>query len=177
MAESAAHLVDHVLPDVPVRQWVVTFPWHLRYLFARNPALLRAVRRSVLRLLLAATRKRSGFAPRRSANTGAICAVQRFGSALNLNVHFHALLLDGAYTSSAAGPPTFHRAPPPTNNEVEHLLLRIRTRVLHILRSTGYLEPATSDAPPTQLELITAAAIQGRSALGAEQEALSLIHI
>jgi hypothetical protein len=30
MAERAAHLVDHVLPDAPVRQWVLTFQYHLR---------------------------------------------------------------------------------------------------------------------------------------------------
>ena len=27
MAESAAHLVDHVFPRVPIRQWVISFPW------------------------------------------------------------------------------------------------------------------------------------------------------
>ena len=34
MVESAAHLVDHVFPEVPVRQWVFTFPFPLRFLFA-----------------------------------------------------------------------------------------------------------------------------------------------
>ncbi len=34
MAERAAHLVDHVLPDVPIRQWVLSVPHHLRYLLA-----------------------------------------------------------------------------------------------------------------------------------------------
>ena len=32
MVETAAHLVDHVFPRVPVRQWVVSFPKRLRYL-------------------------------------------------------------------------------------------------------------------------------------------------
>ena len=45
MAESAAHLVDHVFPRVPVRQWVISFPWPLRFLVARRPSLCRAVRR------------------------------------------------------------------------------------------------------------------------------------
>ena len=34
MAECAAHLVDHVFPDVPVRQWVLSLPHRLRYQFA-----------------------------------------------------------------------------------------------------------------------------------------------
>jgi len=35
MVESAAHLVDHVFPEAPVRQWVLTFPFPLRLLFAK----------------------------------------------------------------------------------------------------------------------------------------------
>jgi hypothetical protein len=27
MVETAARLVDHVLPRVPMRQWLVPFPW------------------------------------------------------------------------------------------------------------------------------------------------------
>ncbi len=30
MANGAAHLVDRVLPDVPVRQWVLSLPWDVR---------------------------------------------------------------------------------------------------------------------------------------------------
>ena len=30
MAERAAHLIDHVFPDVPVRQWVLSLPYALR---------------------------------------------------------------------------------------------------------------------------------------------------
>jgi hypothetical protein len=31
MADTAAHLVDPVLPPVPVRQWVLSLPFELRY--------------------------------------------------------------------------------------------------------------------------------------------------
>ncbi len=48
--KTAAHLVEHVLPQVPVRQWVVTFPKRLRFFLHRDPVLLGRVRRSVLRL-------------------------------------------------------------------------------------------------------------------------------
>jgi hypothetical protein len=40
MIETAAHLVDNVIPAVPVRQWVLSFPWPLRMLFARRPEVL-----------------------------------------------------------------------------------------------------------------------------------------
>ena len=39
MAESAAHLVDHAFPDVPACQWVISFPWRMRYLFALDSRL------------------------------------------------------------------------------------------------------------------------------------------
>jgi hypothetical protein len=37
MNETAALLVDHVLPHAPVRQWVITFPIELRYRLAYDP--------------------------------------------------------------------------------------------------------------------------------------------
>ena len=40
MAETAAYLVDNILPRVPVRQWVLSFPIPLRGLFAVHPELL-----------------------------------------------------------------------------------------------------------------------------------------
>lgn len=43
MTERAAHLVNEVLPGVPVRQWGLSFPHRLRYLLAWNHALCRAV--------------------------------------------------------------------------------------------------------------------------------------
>ena len=42
MAETAALLADEVFPDVPLRQWVISFPFSLRYLFAAHPQAFRA---------------------------------------------------------------------------------------------------------------------------------------
>jgi hypothetical protein len=43
MAETAAHLVDHVFPQVPVRQWVLSLPKRLRYFLYHEPALIGPV--------------------------------------------------------------------------------------------------------------------------------------
>lgn len=48
MNQTAANLVDLVLPDQPVRQWVVSLPWDLRLPVARDSALLTAVVRIVV---------------------------------------------------------------------------------------------------------------------------------
>jgi uncharacterized protein (DUF2267 family) len=45
MCATAAHLVDRVLPDVPVRQWVVTVPNEVRRVLALRPEALTAQNR------------------------------------------------------------------------------------------------------------------------------------
>jgi len=102
MAETAAHLVEHVFPQVPVRQWVVTFPRRLRHFLHRDPALLGQVRRSVLRAIESGLRRRCPRAPRDS-RFGAGSFVQRFGSALNAHTHLHCCLSDGVFSLDAAG--------------------------------------------------------------------------
>jgi hypothetical protein len=45
---------------------------------------------------------KAGFS-RRTAQTGAVTLVQRSGRALNFNVHFHMLFLDGVYVERRDG--------------------------------------------------------------------------
>jgi hypothetical protein len=59
MTERAAHLVDAVLPWVPVRQWVLTVRFRLRYQMAWNHGLSRAVLRVYTRVLLVTLRRRT----------------------------------------------------------------------------------------------------------------------
>ena len=51
MAESAALLVDDVLPHQPIRQWVLSFPFPLRFLLASYPELMSKVLGNVQRAL------------------------------------------------------------------------------------------------------------------------------
>jgi len=51
MAQTAAHLVDHVIPRVPLRQWVLSLPIPLRLLLASQPQLLTPVLQVVQRVL------------------------------------------------------------------------------------------------------------------------------
>jgi hypothetical protein len=66
MAERAAHLIDHVFPDVPVRQWVLSLPYRLRYLLAWDHDLCRAVVGVYVRAVLGFLRRRSGRRARRT---------------------------------------------------------------------------------------------------------------
>ena len=92
MAEAAALLVDEVFPEQPIRQWVLSFPYPLRFLFANKPEVMTHVLAIVYRVIATHLIKKAGFT-RKSAHTGAVTLIQRFGSALNLNLHFHMLFL------------------------------------------------------------------------------------
>ena len=97
MAQTAAHLADHVIPPVPVRQWVISVPKRLRGFLADRPQAIAAVTRIFLdeieRTLItasgvtAAADTPSASRPR----LGGISFLHRFGSALNHHVHLRAL--------------------------------------------------------------------------------------
>jgi hypothetical protein len=87
MTQTAAHLVDEILPDVPIRQWVLSLPIPLRVLLAAQPKLLTPVLEVVQRVIAAHLAKKSG-SKRNEVHPGAVTLIQRFGSAANLNIHF-----------------------------------------------------------------------------------------
>jgi Putative transposase len=91
MQGTATHLVDRVLPRVPMRQWVLSLPRWARFLLARDPALITRTLGLALRGIFARHRLRARRLGVRGTRAGAVTFVQRFGSALNLNVHFHCL--------------------------------------------------------------------------------------
>ena len=172
MTESAAHLVDHVLPRVPIRQSVLSLPYRLRYLLAWNHDLCRAVLGVYARALLAFQRRRAWQRGIREGQSGCVTVIQRFGGGLNLNVHFHTLILDGVFTERAGDTLRFQPTPPPTDEEVGRVLATIATRVRRLLRRRG-LDAEADIAPPdllaeesAALAGISSAAIQGRIALG-----------
>ena len=88
MAETAAWLVDRVIPKVPVRQWVLSFPIPLRSLFAVHPEVLAPVLQIIHRVIATHLIKQAGV-KRSEAATGAVTLIQRLGSAANLNIPLH----------------------------------------------------------------------------------------
>jgi hypothetical protein len=111
MTERAAHLVDHVFPPVAVRQWVLSLPFRLRYLLAWDHDLARAIGGLFMRAVLGFLRRRRRAAGTDGGRSGGVLVIQRFGGALNLNVHFHALVLDGVFAPDDGGRLQFHRTP------------------------------------------------------------------
>jgi hypothetical protein len=98
--------------------------------------------------------------------------VQHFGSGVNLNVHFHTLVLDGVFTERTPGRLQFHAATPPSDEAVADVLGVIRRRVGRLLARRGP-EPGAEPAAPDGLAetspvlaQIVSASVEGRVALG-----------
>ena len=73
------------------------------------------------------------------AHTGAVTLIQRFGSALNLNLHFHVLFIDGVFSPKNNGNLRFHRVNAPTSKELNALVATISERVARYLERQGWL--------------------------------------
>ena len=167
MADTAAHLVDCVLPEVPVRQWVLTLPYPLRYRCAYDSRLTSAVLRAFLRALFAELRRRARLQwsiPR--GQCGAVTFIQRFGSALNANLHFHTLVLDGVYPRTEGRPTRFLPLPPPSRHEVARVLAGTARRITSLLesRSDGDDDALARDEP--LLATLATASLRTRIATG-----------
>ena len=93
--------------------------------------------------------------------------MQRFDSALRLNPHFHVLALDGVFVKTAAGQAFFYELPAPSDDEVAKLNATIAKRVQRLFRKLGLVDSHDDlDVEHDALLPITAAAVQGRQALG-----------
>ena len=153
-------------------EWVLTLPLRLRYLLAWDHALCRAVVAVYLRAVLGWLRRevhRRGVVDGRG---GAVAIVQRFGAALNLNVHIHALVLDGVFAPDGRGGVSF-RAHERQDDDVGPLLVTIQRRIEALLTRRGVPDREGFDAPdrwaedaPT-LAGLAAASVRGVAALGA----------
>ena len=124
MTAGARDLVSRVLPHVRIRQWVLSLPFALRVRLAFDHdttlALWRLVEREIDRRYLRLARDAQLTSPR----GGSLMVVHRASNDLRLNVHYHALFLDGAYDEHGR----FHAAPAPTPEEIETILTRLLGR-------------------------------------------------
>ena len=73
------------------------------------------------------------------AHTGAVTLIQRFGSALNLNLHFHVLFIDGVFSPKSNGDLRFHRVNAPTSKEltsIDEPLPKVDTKKTAVILAT-----------------------------------------
>jgi len=144
MVETAAHLVDHVLPPLPVRQWVLSVPKRLRPFLHHNPVIAGAVLRIFLRAIRTTLRDASpGAGP--GAQIGAVSFLHRFGSSLNAHFHFHVCVIDGVFSEDPEGSVQFHESTHLTASDWDELQHTVRHRVLRYFYRHGLLERHVTD--------------------------------
>jgi hypothetical protein len=175
MVDTAAWLVDRVLPAVPFRQWVLSLPYRVRFLCAYDPDVCASVRRILVRAVSGYYESRARRQRKSRPRAGAVAWAQRFDSAVRLNLHFHVLWADGVFAHElGTGSVEFCEHGELTDADVAKRVAAIRARVLRYLRRAGKLPAAGEEAVdvgdrgdggelPVELG---AAAVQGRAAFG-----------
>src|SRR5262249_25867771 len=182
MAQTTANLLDHVLPQTPLRQWVLTVPHALRTRLAYDRVLLARVGRLFVATVLGFYRRRLGdlrVHPGRG-QSGAVTVVQRTSADLKLNPHLDSVFLDGVYAPGADGKPVFHALPRLSTSDVADVLQAARARILGDLRRRGVVvmdddseNPLVEDdgfsAGESALAHLAAAAVSGAPPAGPER--------
>ena len=104
------------------------------------------------------------------ARCGSVTFVQRFGSALNLNPHFHVLMLDGVYVVRAEGlAPDFVLVPVLQDSDVQRIVELAAHRLVRSLHQRGVLDSTEADALAEEaplLSVLSSASVQGQLATG-----------
>ena len=151
MNDAALHLTERVLPEVAVRQWVCSLPWQLRYVLGYDRKLCAQVLGAFVHELSRSYRHRAkrehALASMSALYTGQVTFVQRVDSALRLNVHAHAIALDGVYQRDQHGDELrFLPLPEPTEQDVQQLAERTAARIERVLHKAGrYLDAQDAD--------------------------------
>ena len=118
---------------------------------------MRAIESSLIR--------RAGLTRKGGASGGVVTLIQRFGSALNANVHFHMVVLEGVYTKDGETP-RFQEVSAPSSTEMQRLLGPIVAQVLRCLEHDGLLiaDQGRSDPERPWLNLESRDALDTRGA-------------
>ena len=179
MAEMQVHLSERVLGDTPIRQWVLTVPKPIRYLLAyhRNAcsAVLKIFINTVFRWLKTRAKREFALASIRNVYPGAITAIQRHGSAADLNIHYHSLVTDGVFvTQDDTDSPTFRMLHAPSEPDLAAISWEIcRNTIAWLRKHDLWIDSADSASVLAQesplVAACAAASLQGRVLFGKRQ--------
>lgn len=166
MNDEANHIINKVMPEVTTRQWVLSLPFRIRYVLAHNKKLTNELLKIFIRTLESYQKKR---VQNKTAKIGAITFIQRFGSALNLNVHFHTLMTDGAYIPQKDQTYQFIRLPHPAHEELQQLVNKIKLKIERKIKKLNLEQTDQMPFEEESLEDITQISITHKSAFGDRQ--------
>jgi hypothetical protein len=142
MNVAAINLTEKVLPWVPIRQWVISLPFPLRFWIAADFQLMKLVNDTIFRVIEKYIKEKALKQGISNCHTGAISFIQRWGGSLNLNPHFHIIFLNGVFQTYDTDDkePVFIKASPIQEHEALEVVKNICQEVTAILINRGYLE-------------------------------------
>jgi len=145
MCGTAANLVEHVLPHVPVRQWFLTVPDEVRRVLALRPEALTAENRIFVEEIARWQKGRAVAGGIEAGEAGSVTFVQRFDATLGSFAHFHVLVPDGVFVREDGGL-AFHEGPAPSREDIGAIAERVEKRMTRWLKRRGLLDERP-DAP------------------------------
>ena len=160
--------------------WVVSVPIPLRYWMAASQDLTAKVH-TIIRTTIGQYYVNQAVArglDRATVHPGSVTFIQRFGSAINVNLHFHCVFMEGVYVDRTTQGlrPRFVQGESPTDADIAAVVQKISRRVIRTLRRLGYLEtgmeaPVATGYDPLRdhepaLARTMAASVQQRIACG-----------
>lgn len=177
MHEACLRLVGHVIPLVPVRQWVLTFPPSVRFVLAFDPELTSAALAVFTRALFAWQKKKARAMGLEAVQVGAVSFIQRFSDSIGLFLHVHALVPEGVFTEREAGDGLdFHKLAKPTEEEVAALAAQVAKRTQALFERRGIADREGDDFAATAAAWIDEAQRRASVSQGlAEERKTSLL--
>lgn len=160
MHDTAAHLIDRILPFAPYRQWVFSFPKWLRPLVARDPNLAKEIQNIFVASIFMWQRKQArkkGLVG--EVGVGSVVFSQRFGDSLNLNPHYHAIVPDGIFIKYD-NQVVFHRLPFPKDEDIRFIAIRILRKIHRLLEKRRVLGDQCEIEPPSAMDIIAQLALR-----------------
>lgn len=145
MYERTHHLMNAVLPSVPVRHWVLNLPPHLRfnvgYYHHILAGLLTIFVRAIFIYLRRIAKVTVGLASVKLAHPAGISVIHRVSARLTASFHFHCVTPDGVWIQQVPhGPVEFHALAAPTDEQLAKIASRVCRQARRLLMRHGAWE-------------------------------------
>jgi len=156
MNEAELKIVDEIFPYQNARQWVLSLPIPVRFFSARNRKLINGLTTACHQVICKLIRRKLRTLGIQKSNPGGIVFIQRLGGALNLNVHFHAIFLDGGYSVTGDGKAlVFHGLEDSLTSEgIAWAVTEIAKKSVKVLKKLELLDGDDAPQSPEDLDAI-----------------------
>ena len=139
MHDLTTHIMENVLPEAPVRQWVLSPPFEIAPLLAVRPKVLTHLIRCFVDAISKQMKAAAGNTEGK-LHTGGIVFIQRFTKSITLFPHLHILMVDGVYAERPLSDLDFIALPAPCEPDLLEVGKSVFHRMERYLKWHGYID-------------------------------------